>query len=346
MCRAALLAIVCMGVLLSAPLCARADDGGVDVVYRLYYAPTLDHHYTMDANEYHTLGSSGWLQEGVAWRSGDSAGTPVYRLYHEGTKDHHYTMDANEYRVLGTRGWTREGIAWYSAPESGRPVYRLYYEPTKDHHYTMDANEYRVLGTRGWAQEGVAWYSAVEGADSTLPNSSTPIMGTSQASAERLAAYYRNMVGEDTYPSNVYFELGAPTLMDFCDIVVEEAEVEGVRAEVIFAQAMKETGWLRFSGAVKVEQCNFCGLGAVNSAPASAATFASVREGLRAQVQHLKAYASTDSLVNACVDPRFNLVQRGIAPTLEDLNGRWAVPGTGYGESIAKMIDSMMAIEL
>ncbi len=83
-------------------------------------------------------------------------------------------------------------------------------------------------------------------------------------------------------------------------------------------------------------------LGAVNSAPGNAASFKDVRTGIRAQVQHLKAYASTDPLAQACVDPRFDLVKRGCAPLLEDLNGKWAVPGDGYGESIAKMIDTML----
>lgn len=148
--------------------------------------------------------------------------------------------------------------------------------------------------------------------------------------------------GSNSYPSDVYSSCGASQLIDFCAIVLQEAQAEGVRAEVVFAQAMKETGWLRFGGAVKAEQCNFCGLGAVNSAPGNAASFKDVRTGIRAQVQHLKAYASTDPLVQACVDPRFDLVKRGCAPLLEDLNGKWAVPGDGYGESIAKMIDTML----
>ena len=167
-------------------------------------------------------------------------------------------------------------------------------------------------------------------------------MGVSKASVEQMATYYRDSVGELTYPSDVYSSCGASQLIDFCAIVLQEAQAEGVRAEVVFAQAMKETGWLRFSGAVKAEQCNFCGLGAVNSAPGNAASFKDVRTGIRAQVQHLKAYASTDPLVQACVDPRFDLVKRGCAPLLEDLNGKWAVPGDGYGESIAKMIDTML----
>ena len=130
-------------------------------VFRLYYAPTLDHHYTKDVNEYQVLGGRGWTQEGVAWCSDtEEHGRPVYRLYYPPTLDHHYTMDKNEYQVLGGRGWKQEGIAWYSAPEGeGKPVYRLYYAPTYDHHYTKDYNEYQVLGGRGWKREGIAWYS-------------------------------------------------------------------------------------------------------------------------------------------------------------------------------------------
>ena len=239
------------------------------------------------------------------------------------------------------------GIAsYFGLAHAEGTVYRLYYAGTKDHHYTMDENEYRVLATRGWEQEGVAWYGAVNwgtgGGGSSVPVTRTPIMGASKASAEQMAIYYRDIVGELTYPSDVYSSYGASQLIDFCAIVLQEAQAEGVRAEVVFAQAMKETGWLRFGGAVKAEQCNFCGLGAVNSAPGNAASFKDVRTGIRAQVQHLKAYASTDPLVQACVDPRFDLVKRGCAPLLEDLNGKWAVPGDGYGESIAKMIDTML----
>ena len=168
----------------------------------------------------------------------------------------------------------------------------------------------------------------------------TPIMGSTDATVDQMVKHYQST--GHSYPSAVYTSKGAPTLRDFCQIVCEEAKTEGVRAEVLFCQAMKETGWLQFGGAVKAEQCNFGGLGATGGS-VSGATFSSVREGLRAQVQHLKAYASKDSLVNPCVDPRFNLVSRGIAPNCEDLNGRWAVPGDGYGQDIRKMMDSLLS---
>lgn len=164
------------------------------------------------------------------------------------------------------------------------------------------------------------------------------IMGKSEASARQMAMYF-NSIGSP-YPKDAYKDKGARSIEDFTKIIVEEASAEGVKAEVVFCQAMKETGWLKFGGSVKALQCNFAGIGATNAAEGGA-TFPDVRTGIRAQVQHLKAYASNESLVNHCVDPRFSLVKRGSAPTLLSLNGKWAVPGDGYGEGIYQMIQKL-----
>ncbi|HIY79100.1 MAG TPA: N-acetylmuramoyl-L-alanine amidase [Candidatus Olsenella excrementavium] len=174
----------------------------------------------------------------------------------------------------------------------------------------------------------------------SLSASSKKIMGTSATNAAQIARYYRSAVGESSYPASVYKSKGAPSIDDFARIVCEEAAAEGVRAEVVFCQAMHETGWLRFGGDVSVGQCNFAGIGATGGGVAGA-TFADVRTGIRAQVQHLKAYASTEALNNACVDPRFNYVTRGIAPTLDDLDGRWAT-GKGYGAKIYSLMQELL----
>ena len=166
------------------------------------------------------------------------------------------------------------------------------------------------------------------------------IMGETQVPASTMARYYESRVGSDTYPSKIYSDKGAKTIQDFCEILYEEASAEGVRGDVLFGQIMHETGWLRFGGSVKADQCNFGGLGAVSST-VGGAVFPDVRTGIRAQVQHLKAYACTDDLVNECVDPRFDYVNRGSAPLVTDLNGKWAVPGTGYGESILSIADAL-----
>ena len=150
-----------------------------------------------------------------------------------------------------------------------------------------------------------------------------------------MAAYYK---ANATYPS-FYANSDAPTIEAFCQLYIEECAAEGIKAEVAFCQAMKETGFLRYGGAVKIEQYNFAGIGATDNG-GTPATFSSVREGIRAQVQHLKAYATTGNLANPCVDPRFSLVTRGTAPYVEWLGikenpyGKGWASAAGYGYSL------------
>ena len=178
-------------------------------------------------------------------------------------------------------------------------------------------------------------------AAATPPPMTDQIMGGGIIPAEAMVDLY-NQSGA-IYPGDVYASYGAPTIEDFVAQCIEEANAEGVRPEVLFAQVVHETGWLEFGGQVSPSQCNFGGLGATNDG-AAGASFASVRDGLRAQVQHLKAYASTDALANPVVDPRFDLVQRGSATTVYDLGGTWAYPGDTYGEALMQRMQDMYRI--
>jgi hypothetical protein len=167
------------------------------------------------------------------------------------------------------------------------------------------------------------------GAASAPPTTGkTPIMGKSESTAEQLNAYVKK--------SN-------PNAPEYGAIFIEEGNAEGVRGDLAFCQSCLETGFFKFGGDVDSKQNNFCGLGATGGG-VKGASFATAREGIRAQIQHLKGYASKDALVNACIDPRFKLVTRGVAPNWEDLNGRWAVPGYGYGENIVKMWNAAKAV--
>ena len=139
------------------------------------------------------------------------------------------------------------------------------------------------------------------------------IMSSSFTSYEDAAAHYSRTVGKQTYPTSVYKSKGSASIDEFCKILYEEASFEGVCPEVLYAQVMKETGYLRFGNLVQANQCNFGGVGATGPGNPGY-TFSSVREGLRVQTQHLKAYATTEPLNNPCIDPRFNLVSRGRAP--------------------------------
>ena len=185
-------------------------------------------------------------------------------------------------------------------------------------------------------------YGLKEGRDgSSMTSFEGYIMSPAFSSYEDASAHYARTVGEQAYPVSVYKNKGAATVKEFCKILYEEAVSEGVCPEVLYAQVMKETGYLKFGNLVKADQCNFGGIGATGHGHPGY-TFANVREGLRAQVQHLKAYASTEPLNNPRVDPRFRFVSRGCAPKTTDLNGRWAVPGTGYGESLNAIVKAVI----
>jgi hypothetical protein len=116
-------------------------------------------------------------------------------------------------------------------------------------------------------------------------------------------------------PLNIYGDL--PT------IYREESAIEGVNYDIAFCQMCLETGFLQFDGDVKPEQNNFGGIGAIGNG-IRGDSFSDRRIGIRAQIQHLKAYATTKPLVQPLVDPRFSLIKRGTAPLLGQLSGKWA----------------------
>jgi len=104
---------------------------------------------------------------------------------------------------------------------------------------------------------------------------------------------------------------------------VEEAFLEGVNHDIAFAQMCLETGFLRYGGLVQPEWNNFCGLGAIGPEQPGL-TFPDPRTGVRAHIQHLKAYATEEPLKGELVDPRYRYVRKGSSPNIEGLSGTWA----------------------
>ena len=154
------------------------------------------------------------------------------------------------------------------------------------------------------------------------------IMGESQATAEQLSDFLLK------YNPNPKIPISA---VELANTYLDEGKIEGVRGDFAFAQSIIETGYFRFGGCVLPEQYNYCGLGSTTKG-VKGLYFSSPQEGIRAQIQHLKAYASTEPLNQECVDPRFDLVSRGSASHLkylaQALNPNeigWAYPG--YDES-------------
>jgi hypothetical protein len=140
------------------------------------------------------------------------------------------------------------------------------------------------------------------------------------------------------------YRAGVP-IEELAQLYVEEGMAEGVRGDIAFVQSIIETGWFNFpGGSVLPSYNNFAGLGATDVSP-TPAQFPDARTGVRAQIQHLRAYAdstattcSVPPLANPCVDPRFALVSpKGKAPTWNQFgNGVWATDATYASKILGK----------
>ncbi|MEE1087320.1 MAG: glucosaminidase domain-containing protein [Schaedlerella sp.] len=186
-----------------------------------------------------------------------------------------------------------------------------------------------------------------EEAEEVIAAGQYPIMGKTSVTKEQMVAWYEKY--NNGYPAEILEKGGAESIEDFCQIYIEEAQAEGVRAEVAFAQTMKETGWLQFGGDASIKQYNFAGIGTTGGGvPGN--SFPDVRTGVRAQIQHLKAYASEERLLQECVDQRYEYVTKGCAPYVEWLGQKENPLGTGwatadnYGYDIVKMIEELKGI--
>jgi hypothetical protein len=120
---------------------------------------------------------------------------------------------------------------------------------------------------------------------------------------------------------------------------IRESEREGVNYDVAICQMCLETGFLRFTGSVSRYQNNFCGLGAINAYTAGD-WFGSMEEGVRAHIQHLKAYASVEPIKGEIADKRIHRVRRGTVFTIYDLTGKWAAD-PAYGTKISALLKKL-----
>ena len=305
--------------------------------------------WVKDGSSWYYLGSdgvmaTGWLLDGGTWYWLDSDGAMRTGWVNVGGAWYHMAGSG----AMNT-GWLLDGGTWYWLdPSSGAMVTGM---------HDVDGR------TSSFASSG-AWLGYVDGGGA--PAADAASRSASRADSVTNAAGQRLIMSAPTasraeiidameeawdevgysYPSALSAG-GAQTIRDFASVVYDEAVAEGVSPELVFVQAMKETGWLRFGGDVSVNQYNFSGIGAVGGG-AKGATFPDVRTGIRAQVQHLRAYAdnsvTTASLANTVVDPRFTYVRKGAAPVVEYLGIQenpnhtgWAA-AKNYGYDLVSMM--------
>lgn len=156
-----------------------------------------------------------------------------------------------------------------------------------------------------------------------------PVMGQSDLTAEQMAGYFW-----------AHQPPGSPCLTvsveDLTAYFAWHGNAENVRGDIAFAQSIVETGWFRYGGSVQCEQNNYGGF--------LGKSFPDGETGVRAQIQHLRAYAdpsatscSQPPLATPCADPVFSAVNpKGKAPNWNDMgNGNWAAAPDYAGKVLA-----------
>ena len=322
--------------------------------------------YYFDAS---TAMQTGWRQIDGAWYYLGSSGAMVFGWAKDGGAWYHLGASGR----MDT-GWILDGWSWYYLDPASGAMRTGWVENGGTWFHLGSSGSM----TTGWLSEGGSWYYldpgsgamatgtvVVDGRESvfavsgewlgyasggTTASGMHPVMAAPTAQRAAVIASMAAAFDDSgsSYPASLAAG-GAPTINEFAAIAYDEAVAEGVSPELVFTQAMKETGWLGFGGDVSVDQFNFAGIGAVGGG-AGGASFPDVRTGLRAQVQHLRAYAdagaTASSLANPLVDPRFSYVSKGSAPYVEYLGVQENPNGTGwatarnYGYDIIAMMKS------
>lgn len=126
---------------------------------------------------------------------------------------------------------------------------------------------------------------------------------------------------------------------DIASLYIQEARTEGVNHDIAFCQMCLETTFLSYKGNNSNFINNFANI-STPSGGSDLASFTSPRIGVRAHIQHLHAYATSKPLTLPIVDPRFNFVTKGIAPTLDQLSGKWS-PDLSYGKTLMAIINDL-----
>ena len=257
------------------------------------------------------------------------------------------------------KGWLLLGNIWYYL-DSSTGIMRTGWVNVNNQWYYMDSNGAMLTGYQKIENQ---WYYFNKSLKE-IPNGAlgytgvTPIMGTSTLGKDRVTVVQK-MVSHYTasgklYPSNALNGVGvlggtggAPNIVTFCEMIYDEAVFENVRPEILYAQIMLETGYLQYGGDVEINQFNFGGLGATGNG-VKGNSFIDVRTGIKAQVQHLKAYASVEPLnATQVVDERFKYVTRNTAPYVEWLGikenptGKGWAADAGYGFNLMKIVNNL-----
>lgn len=225
-----------------------------------------------------------------------------------------------------------------------------------------------IINTKGSSSEPST--PSNQGQTTAKPKSASEVtlMGSSYCSLEQMQRYLDNVEATVKYNAAVNGKTFVPFPKDIASYYYNISKKYNIRGDVALAQALLETGYFQYGNEVKPWQNNYCGLGAIGRVTTQEDLdkqifsqvnhnkayllvgyhgwcYDSVASGVEAHIQHMYSYASASPLPagTELLDGRFAHGNRGKAIYLNDLNGKWAVPGNNYGENIfANMLQPMM----
>lgn len=126
--------------------------------------------------------------------------------------------------------------------------------------------------------------------------------------------------------------------IDIADLYWEYGEITGIRPEILYAQAAKETGFGKYGGNVIPEQNNWAGIKtrtATGDTTYDHESFETPEDGVRAHFNHMSAYIGLDPIGEP--HGRYYSVKSiawaGTVKYIEELGGKWC-PDLYYGYSI------------
>lgn len=228
-----------------------------------------------------------------------------------------------------------------------------------------------IINTKGSSSEpSTPSTPSNQGQTTAKPKSASEVtlMGSSYCSLEQMQRYLNNVEATVKYNATVNGKTFVPFPKDIASYYYNISKKYNIRGDVALAQALLETGYFQYGNEVKPWQNNYCGLGAIGRVTTQEDLdkqifsqvnhnkayllvgyhgwcYDSVASGVEAHIQHMYSYASASPLPagTELLDGRFAHGNRGKAIYLNDLNGKWAVPGNNYGENIfANMLQPMM----
>jgi len=171
-----------------------------------------------------------------------------------------------------------------------------------------------------------------------------PVMGPAVLNAGQMVAWYR---------SKSYSPRLQTSIEDLAAIYLQEGRDENVRGDLAFAQSIVETGGFSSS-----PDNNYAGMGWCDSC-SYGDRFPTPRDGVRAQIQHLKNYADVTSRASGLAHPpspywygsdpgvaarNFDtFFAKGWAPTWNDMgHGNWATD-PNYSSKVLRVYADMVA---